>query len=157
MIISENDQIKHAQQQKMGDNLPWHDMKNTLVKVSGLWSECHILKTLINWKNYSSLFYKWRCWCVCGLMVSVWPEERSSISSYISDSSERWEIDCFTGLVFHSWLQSFCSNIQPRAILALPSVSNVWVVLYNWNSTITDFYTWRARSHKQKCFLLTRV
>ncbi len=83
------------------------------------------LKTLINWKNFSSLFYKWRCWCVCGLMVSVWSEERSSISSYISDSSERWEIDCFTCLVFHSWLQSFCSHIQPGAILALPSVSNV--------------------------------
>lgn len=64
------------------------------------------------------------CWCVCGLMMSVWPADRSSISSYISDTSEHWEIDCFTRLVFHSRLQSFRSNIQPEAILALPSVSN---------------------------------
>lgn len=49
------------------------------------------LKTLINWKNYSSLFYKWRCWCVCGLMYQS-GLRRGTLSARISQihlSAER--------------------------------------------------------------------
>lgn len=80
----------------------------------------------------------WWCWCVCGLMMSLWPEERNSISLNISHRSERWEIDCFTHPIFHSWVSA--QNIQPEAILALPSVIDAKQCRTSKIPTIIDLY-----------------